>query len=56
MIQIAYLLFELQLLSHKSGEWNLFRAEIDDQALNTIFEKFLFHFYRLETERVSGTS
>lgn len=48
MIQIAYLLFELQLLSHKSGQWNLFRAEIDDQALNTIFEKFLFHFYRLE--------
>ncbi|MEI3605034.1 hypothetical protein SPD48_04975 [Pseudogracilibacillus sp. SE30717A] len=48
MIHIAYLLFELDLLSHQSGEWSLFNAEIDDQALNTIFEKFLFNFYRLE--------
>src|SRR5690625_1872561 len=50
MIQIAYLLFELKLLSHKRGDWSLFTAEMDERTLNAIFEKFLFHFYRLEQQ------
>jgi 5-methylcytosine-specific restriction enzyme subunit McrC len=48
MIHIARLLHELTLLSHKHGNWSLFSAELDETSLNQIFEKFLFHFYRLE--------
>ncbi|MEK5391846.1 hypothetical protein NSQ59_15940 [Margalitia sp. FSL K6-0131] len=48
MIHIARLLHELTLLSHKHGNWSLFSAEIDESSLNQIFEKFLFHFYRIE--------
>jgi 5-methylcytosine-specific restriction enzyme subunit McrC len=48
MIHIAQILHELTLLSHMHGNWSLFTAELDDTSLNQIFEKFLFHFYRLE--------
>lgn len=56
MIHIAYLFHELELLSHKSGNRNLFTAKIEDKDLNTIFEKFLFHFYRLEQNEFRVTS
>lgn len=49
-LQIARLLHEMTLLSHKNGNWSLFSAEIDERALNAIFEKFLFNFYRLEQQ------
>ncbi|WP_042347810.1 5-methylcytosine restriction system specificity protein McrC [Bacillus massiliigorillae] len=45
MIHIAKMLHELTLLSHKHGNWSLFSAEIDDKALNHIFEKFLINFF-----------
>ena len=48
MIHIARLLHELTLLSHKQGNWSLFSAEIDETSMNQLFEKFLFHFYRIE--------
>jgi 5-methylcytosine-specific restriction enzyme subunit McrC len=48
MIHIARLLHEFTLLSHKYGNWSLFSAELDETSLNQIFEKFLFHFYRIE--------
>lgn len=48
MIHIARLLHELTLLSHKQGNWSLFSAEIDETSMNRLFEKFLFHFYRIE--------
>jgi 5-methylcytosine-specific restriction enzyme subunit McrC len=48
MVHIARILHELTLLSHKQGNWSLFVAELDDTSLNQIFEKFLFHFYKLE--------
>lgn len=48
MVHIARLLHELTLLSHKRGNWSLFSAEIDEKTLNQLFEKFLFHFYRIE--------
>jgi len=56
MIHLAHLLFELELLSHKSGAWDLFSADLSDAELNRIFEKFLFHFYQLEQKnyRVHG--
>jgi 5-methylcytosine-specific restriction enzyme subunit McrC len=56
MIHLAMMLFELSLLSHKQGKWSLFSAELDEKALNGIFEKFLFHFYRIEQKdyRVSS--
>lgn len=50
MINMARLLHELTLLSHKHGNWSLFSAELDESSLNQIFEKFLFHFYRLEQD------
>lgn len=50
MMHIALMLYELTLLSHKSGNWSLFTAELDDSALNQLFEKFLFHFYRVEQQ------
>ncbi|MGI2328150.1 McrC family protein [Planococcus sp. YIM B11945] len=50
ILQIARLLHEMTLLSHKNGNWSLFSAEIDERALNSIFEKFLFNFYRLEQQ------
>ncbi|MFK9092590.1 McrC family protein [Bacillus salipaludis] len=50
MIHLARLLHELTLLSHKHGNWSLFNAELDETALNQIFEKFLFHFYRIEQQ------
>lgn len=50
MIQIVRLLHELTLLSHKQGNWSLINAEMDEVSLNLIFEKFLFHFYRLEKQ------
>lgn len=48
MMHIARLLHELTLLSHKQGTWSLFSAELDEKSINQLFEKFLFHFYRLE--------
>lgn len=48
MLNIARLLHDLKLLSHKNGNWNLFSAEIEEKALNRIFEKFLFNFYKFE--------
>lgn len=48
MIQLARLLHEFTLLSHKHGNWSLFSAELDETSLNQIFEKFLFNFYRIE--------
>lgn len=48
VLQIALLLHELTLLSHKNGNWSLFSAELDERSLNGIFEKFLFNFYKLE--------
>ena len=48
MIHIARLLHELTLLSHKQGNWSLFSAEINETSMNQLFEKFLFHFYRIE--------
>ncbi|MBM7587316.1 5-methylcytosine-specific restriction endonuclease McrBC regulatory subunit McrC [Bacillus pakistanensis] len=50
MVHIAKLLHELTLLSHKHGNWSLFSAELDEKSLNQIFEKFLFHFYRIEQQ------
>lgn len=50
MVHIARLLHELMLLSHKQGNWSLFSAELDEKSLNHIFEKFLFHFYRIEQQ------
>jgi 5-methylcytosine-specific restriction enzyme subunit McrC len=48
MIHIARLLHEFTILSHKHGNWSLFSAEVDENSLNQIFEKFLYHFYRIE--------
>jgi len=48
VLQIALLLHEMLLLSHKTGNWSLFSAELDERSLNAIFEKFLFNFYKLE--------
>ena len=50
MTHIARILHELTLLSHKQGNWSLFSATLDERALNQIFEKFLFHFYRFEQQ------
>ena len=56
MIHIAKMLHELTLLSHKQGSWSLFTAKMDDKAINHLFEKFLFHFYRLEQKEFKVTS
>lgn len=56
MVHIARLLYEFTLLSHKHGKWSLFSAEIDESSLNHIFEKFLFHFYRIEQRDYRVTS
>lgn len=48
IIQLAQLIFEFHFLAHRSGDWNLYSVHINDQDLSVIFEKFLFHFYRLE--------
>ena len=48
VIHLAKLLYEVQLLSHKRGDWSLFTVPIGDNELNRLFEKFLLHFYRLE--------
>ncbi|MCP8970846.1 McrC family protein [Ectobacillus ponti] len=48
MVHMARLLHELRLLSHQQGNWSLFSAKVTERALHQIFEKFLFHFYRLE--------
>lgn len=50
VLQIARLLHEMTLLSHKHGNWSLFSAQLDERSLNGIFEKFLFNFYRLEQQ------
>ena len=56
VLQIALLLHEMTLLSHKNGNWSLFSAQLDERSLNGIFEKFLFNFYRIEQNeyRVKG--
>lgn len=56
VLQIALLLHEMTLLSHKVGNWSLFSAELNEHSLNSIFEKFLFNFYKLEQKdyRVKG--
>jgi 5-methylcytosine-specific restriction endonuclease McrBC regulatory subunit McrC len=56
MIHLARLLHELTLLTHKNGHWSLFSAELDEQSLNQIFEKFLFNFYRIEQKDYKVTS
>ncbi|MGM8366363.1 McrC family protein [Virgibacillus sp. W0181] len=48
MVHLARLLYELQLLSHNRGDWSLYAVPVTDTELNRLFEKFLFHFYRLE--------
>ncbi|MED4019159.1 5-methylcytosine restriction system specificity protein McrC [Sutcliffiella cohnii] len=55
-IHIAKILHELTLLSHKQGDWSLFKAELDEKALNHLFEKFLFHFYRMEQNEYKVSS
>lgn len=56
VLQIALLLHEMTLLSHKNGNWSLFSAQLDERSLNGIFEKFLFNFYKIEQKdyRVKG--
>ena len=56
MIHLARLLYDLTLLSHKQGNWSLFSAQLDEHSLNHIFEKFLFHFYRIEQQDYKVTS
>ncbi len=51
IIHLARLLYELILLSHKSGEWDLFTAKLDDQSMNNLFEKFLYGFYQAEQDQ-----
>lgn len=53
MIQLARLLHELRLLSHKKGDWSLFSVEMSEAEMNRLFEKFLFHFYRIEQSEYS---
>src|SRR5699024_4436398 len=48
VINLACLLYELQHLSHKSGDWSLYTVAMSDSELNHLFENFLFHFYRIE--------
>ncbi|MFK4996958.1 hypothetical protein ACI2OX_03565 [Bacillus sp. N9] len=48
VIHLAQLLHECTLLSHRSGNWSLFSAEINDHDMHGIFEKFLLGFYRAE--------
>lgn len=48
VLQIALLLYEMTLLSHKNGNWSLFSAQLDERSLNGIFEKFLLNFYKIE--------
>lgn len=47
VIHIARLLYELELLSHRSGDWHLVNVELSDSELSKLFEDFLFHFYRI---------
>ncbi len=51
MIHLARLFHELKLLSHKHGKWSLFSVELEDSALNSIFEKFLLRFYQMEQKQ-----
>lgn len=51
IIHLAYLLFMLQLLSHKQGDWTLFTASLSDSELNRLFERFLFNFYKQKQEK-----
>lgn len=48
IIHIARLLHEVQLLSHKKGEWSLFTVELSESEMNSLFEKFLLYFYQRE--------
>ncbi|GAB3807423.1 McrC family protein [Virgibacillus kimchii] len=48
MIHLARLLHEIRLLSHKEGDWSLFSVELSETEMNQLFERFLFHFYRIE--------
>ncbi|MFC4713443.1 McrC family protein [Planococcus dechangensis] len=50
VLQIALLLHEMTLLSHKNGNWSLFTAQLDERSLNSLFENFLFNFYKLEQQ------
>src|SRR5699024_6506950 len=56
MIQLAHLLFELKLLSHQRGDWDLYSANLNEGELNRLFERFLYNFYLLEQRdyRVHG--
>ncbi|MHA6252204.1 McrC family protein [Oceanobacillus sp. CAU 1775] len=56
IIQLARLLHELRLLSHKKGEWSLFSVELSEAEMNGLFENFLFHFYRIEKKEYSVRS
>lgn len=47
VIHLARLLYELELLSHRSGDWHLVNVDMSDSELNKLFEDFLFHFYRI---------
>src|SRR5699024_5256670 len=39
MIHLAHLLHELRLLSHRSGDWSLYAASVQEGELNRLFEK-----------------
>lgn len=48
MIHLARLLFELNLLSHRSGDWSLYTVDLQAHEMNELFELFLLNFYKLE--------
>lgn len=56
VIHMARLLYELELLSHQSGDWSLVNVDMSQSDLNRLFEDFLFHFYRIHKGEYRVTS
>lgn len=47
-IQIARMIYDLTMLMHKAGKWDLFNAEIAEKSFHQLFEDFLLNFYKIE--------
>lgn len=44
MIHLGQLLYELRLLSHQHGDWNLFTVQLSPSEMHNLFEKIYFTF------------
>ncbi len=50
VLEVCRIIAENVLPSEKSGDWKFVDFTRDERKMNQLFEKFIYHFYRIETD------